>query len=799
MKFVKFCLIFLFCIDQFLAQTTAEIQFADMVKNSDYFALPRENIHLHLNKNTYLTSETIWFKGYVFNKISNNINKETTNVYVSLYDANKSLVNRKFVLSLNGIFDNYIALNDEFTSGKYYIHVSTNFMNNFIEDESTLFAIEIINTKDKITLLDEIAIDNLTINIKPEGGNLVSGCDNTLGLSIRDCFGNGKAIKDIKILDQNNNLISLTSSNQFGYGYFLISDTKQESYKIAFEHQGQIIEKILPMVQVEGIVMTVYNNLLDKDILKLKLETNQKTLENISGKSFRLVIQQNQKIKDNLFVFDGLKKMFDLDNTIFFDGINFIRLLDKENNVIAERIVYHHNLKSEINYEKVTIKNDSIQISGNTGKKAYLSASVLPENTISNFNKNSIIASVTINNYLHHAVEDYHYYFYNYNRKKQFEFDLFLLNQPNIKYDWKNYLEKKVRATHPFELGFDIEVVVNNNISNQDKNKYEGFLMTTSGIFISEKLKDKNNFYYKNIFANDSTQIFFKLQSNNKTFNQTLNLYTRFYQNKHQFIKPINIENIVCNQKTYVRLASENPEFSISKETTILDNVDIVASQDELKNVNKEGNSFGIGLKIDRQNERRTLLQIIQQNGYEVNEVLGDFSIYNFGGRGISGKRTSPAIFLDDNPLFDVQFVRDIPIEQVDEIYFNKNDLSINSSLLSENDVEYQGTIKIYTDYTFRTEKASKGLKSFIISNGFSKSKSFTAPEYDYSSAAFQKYGVINWITNLKTDDSGNFTFKIPNLNQESVVINLQGFNEDGDLFYNHKILNISPTARSEE
>ena len=33
-----------------------------------YFELERENIHVQLDKNVFMINETIWFKGYVYNK-----------------------------------------------------------------------------------------------------------------------------------------------------------------------------------------------------------------------------------------------------------------------------------------------------------------------------------------------------------------------------------------------------------------------------------------------------------------------------------------------------------------------------------------------------------------------------------------------------------------------------------------------------------------------------------------------------------------------------------------------------------
>ena len=119
---------------------------------NDYYSLVSENIHLHLNKNTYLTNEAIWFKGILVDKKSNDLNYETTNVYVRVLDKDKNEIINKLFLANNGIIIGHLKLEVNLTSGTYYIHTYTNFMNNFEEDESSIFPIEIINTKDKSTI-----------------------------------------------------------------------------------------------------------------------------------------------------------------------------------------------------------------------------------------------------------------------------------------------------------------------------------------------------------------------------------------------------------------------------------------------------------------------------------------------------------------------------------------------------------------------------------------------------------------------------------------------------------------------
>ncbi len=60
-------------------------------------------------------------------------------------------------------------------------------------------------------------------------------------------------------------------------------------------------------------------------------------------------------------------------------------------------------------------------------------------------------------------------------------------------------------------------------------------------------------------------------------------------------------------------------------------------------------------------------------------------------------------------------------------------------------------------------------------------------PKYvSYSNESFLKYGTIDWIPNVYTDETGNFEFTIPHFNQEKLKINIQGIDNFGQLYYNN-------------
>ncbi|HRN97876.1 MAG TPA: hypothetical protein PLA69_00935, partial [Flavobacterium sp.] len=121
--------------------SNAEIE----LRLKDYFSSTRENIHLHLNKSSYLSGEDIYFKGYVIDKQARLPFGPTVNVYVQLLSADGQVLDNRLYYAENSILEGKLPLPDNLPSGVYYVQTYTNFMNNFTEDESSVYRISVAN------------------------------------------------------------------------------------------------------------------------------------------------------------------------------------------------------------------------------------------------------------------------------------------------------------------------------------------------------------------------------------------------------------------------------------------------------------------------------------------------------------------------------------------------------------------------------------------------------------------------------------------------------------------------------
>jgi hypothetical protein len=775
----------------FLSLTAQEKDNHQIISKSltDYYSLASENIHLHFNKSIYLTNETIWLKGYIIDKKSNGLNYQTTNVYVKILDQDKNEVESKLFLASNGIIIGDFKLNENYSSGTYFIHTYTNFMNNFEEDESSIFPIEIVNTKDSFTNNKNTSLKNASIEIIAEGGKILFDSDNTIGVKIKNCTGGGIKLSTIKVYDGNNNIVTTFSTNEQGFGKFDLLKTKSEQYKIVIEYNSEKVEKNLPLVVAEGINISV-NNYSDENKIFLKIKTNQFTFNKIKEKNYTLAIQKNDQIILSDFYFENSTKDIMIDKVGLLKGVNIIRILDENNISISERIIYNPiKNDSKIILEKIKINKDSLLIKGKIlNKIANFSISILPLETTSSFENDAINSQLNFNTYLTNSLENYSYYFKDFNRKKQYELDLVLLNQNASKYEWNNLMNKKPSIKYPFDVGLTIEGTINQALSI--KNSYKIKLSSIiNGINTESKIDSKNRFAFENLLAVDSTTFFVSL-INDKAKYETFNSNIRVLNNKNVFFKTITNNKIVCNNINYTPMSAYNTDFPYLANTTVLKEVVLTETvKEKLENTQNYNNRAGAqGFKIneDKAELYYDILGFIRSHGFDVNTTGGSVQIVSRTANSFKGS-LSPTIYVDDVPLTNFDLLYNLNLREIDEIYINKRGFGQGMSAPS-------GSIRIYTKKKFgSTSVENINSKSVFIKDGFQKEKPFKNPEYtSYENQSFRKHGTINWIPNLYTNEMGNFEFKIPTFNQESVLINIQGIDNEGNFYYENIELNVN-------
>ena len=742
---------------------------------SDYFSLERENIHIQLNKNTYLSNESVWFKGYVFNRKDKVPFFYTTNVYAVLYDENGNKLTNKLLYSNAGCFSGKLQLDNSYKTGKYFLHFYTNWMNNFKEDESAIFEFSVINKADK-TYTSAILPDYSAVNIEfsPEGGAVIDGVLNTIGIKISDCNKNPIPVTEVEIINSQGDFIQKVPVNKFGFGKFqLLADGKV--YKATFSANNQKFEDLIPVGLPVGISLEI-NSYTFKDKTIAIIKTNKKGLEKYKNKPLFLVIHQDNKTSILDFNFDNnsIEQKLFFSNTNLFDGVNTIRIIDSDLKQLAERSVFKYpENKLALTLESPKKLKESYEVKGKFSQQfASASISILPEKAINSDFGQDIFGSILINPYFEKSKIDASYYFTDISRLKHYDLDLLLLNQKESKYKWENITGTPPKIVHDFDIGLTIKGTLNQQIGDRKNYKVQLYSLTAQ-LDEATEITEKGEFYFKNMVVPDSTWVNFTLMNKDKT--TPLKVYPQLVNLNRTFNKPFKTEKTICTPIVKNELF-ELPELNNGAIT--LDDVEIEIDKKKLKYKGQLGNGNLKGYKItdDDPSINMDLITYIRMNGFEVETRMGEVFIYSRTTASLNGARNSPAVYVSGNLQMDFNYIQTMRMHDIDEIYINAH--AANAGM-----VNTLGIIKIYLRTGFAASNKKNTSIAFEIKNAFSKIESFKNSDYAITSdKGFQNFGVINWIPSIITQENGEFKFSIPNMDQKKVKLLIEGFSADGNL-----------------
>ena len=439
-----------------------------------YFELPRESIFLHLNKSTYIVGEDIWFKGYIYNRRKALPFKETTNLYIGLYNSDGRQLKKSLYYANDGYSQGSITLDSTIQSGEYYIKASTHWMRNFKEDDAYQQKVTIYNESIPEKLINKTT--DYDMQFLPEGGNLIEGVLNTVGVKLIDNNGLGVKIDEAVVKDYKGNQVAVFNISKFGLGKFFFTPDNSRVYSVNIIFKNGIEKTfLLPKAQKEGINIRIEDS--DDKRIVISLSTNAETKNKIGDKSFHLLIQRDgliSKIKVN-FPKNQLYVSILLAKKELHDFMNIITLVDYKNRPILERLFFNWTnfknsdfkiVKKEQKFDSIAIKIQSQDIKQFLKK---VSLSVLPQNSIAYNHTNNILSTFYLKPYVKGFIENPSYYFKSVTQRKKNEFDLLLLTQGWSRYDWKDITLKSPINKFDFEQGLVLEALVKSKIRDEDK------------------------------------------------------------------------------------------------------------------------------------------------------------------------------------------------------------------------------------------------------------------------------------------------------------------------------------------
>ncbi len=748
----------------------------------NYFALDRENIHVHLDKNIFLAGEETWFRGYVLQR-KLKLPNQTTNVYGALIDGTGKVLKTELFYCVYGDFAGNIMLDKNLPSGKYYLQFYTNWMNNFIEDESSVYEISVINRSDKG--LQKISDQAANIEFFPEGGSMIRNIKNNIVVRVSGCGRTILPVTSLEIKNAKGESIKTIPVNKYGYGRFDLIPN-EAGLKAIVKVNNTTHEQALPAPVIEGVALEVNNYSLDGKVI-IKARTNEFSKNKYAGKPLYMVIHQDDKVVIyNLDFSESPEPTIMLADKDIFGGTNIIRVIDENLNQIAERIIFQHPGVLDISDINAKPVSNDIVLSGKLNNPMVtMSASVLPENTKTLASGDNLYSSLLLSPYIknnrQHADR---YFFENTGKARQYELDMYLTSQTS-KYRWADILAGTPVQKFNFDRGLTVKAKLP---ANHAKNKNLVIRLTYVPELFQKTLQPDANgeVTYEDLILQDSTRIGITVLEKREP-RKDIKPTVQFFNALRTYNKMYKPETVQCTFVIDDNLSGiEMPAFA--GETIDLKEVVIDEKINPLKRQNSPGHSQLRGYKITPQEVAGAyyLLDFIRNNGgFDVQVNGADVSITGRARNSIQGARSRPMVYMNNMILMDFSQLFNIPLEEVDEIYMNANAMvpSINNTF---------GIIRIYMKSNYTSAKSSSD-PGILVKDGFAKTKRYTSDQYASTTGeGFDNFGIIDWESKIYTNQQGEFAFKIPYTSQKTIKVLFEGFSADGKLISEVKTISLN-------
>lgn len=338
----------------FLASAiTATAQDSLLTKFNNYRKeVLQEKMFLHTDQDVYLTGETIWLKIYTVDASRHAPLDLSKVAYIELVDRdNQSVVREKITLT-DGIGYGSVFLPASIESGNYLLRGYTNWMKNFGADYFFKKNISVVNSFVKLdpslTTSGNRKVE-YDVQLFPEGGTLLSGVVNRVGVKVSARNSNGPSFNGALVSD-GNDTVARFSPARFGMSSFDFTPVAGKKYRVVVSvPQAQVITANLPEAAGEGYAMRVIDN---GEILNVEVSF-QPAIQ--SGPVVTLLAHTRQQVvkAERKSISQG-KALFEIRKNDLKDGVSHITLFDNQSRPIAERLFF----KTPVNGIDIKLQSD---------------------------------------------------------------------------------------------------------------------------------------------------------------------------------------------------------------------------------------------------------------------------------------------------------------------------------------------------------------------------------------------------------------------------------------------------------
>jgi len=439
-------LLFSFLFIAVTISCTAQAQTIENSINLYGYNFPREKIHIHFDKETYMPGETIWFKAYLFEE--NLPSERSTNFYAALYDEQGKLVQQKISPVFNGTSDGHFVIPDTIRSSQLICRAYTGWMQNF--DTSMFFsrAIRMISNKNAA---DTDGI-NKTVSLQffPEGGDIMEGVVNTVAFKANYNNSLPFFVEGVIKKQETGEVVMPLTALHNGMGKFDLDFQPGDKYYAEWnDNHGVKQQTWLPVAKPQGVSLKL-------TVQKEKLYFN---IYNKTGAdSLHVLMYMYQKVfyRSNLAVpstepYTGVVPITGLPS-----GTMQLTVFDAAWKPVAERVAFINNnnfaVNAAINTKEVSLQKrgkNVLEILVADTVPANMSLSISDADMNSESSSNTIVSNFLLKGDLKGYIHNPAFYFENNTDASiKSKLDLVMLTHGWRRYNWSDMMVQKMPAIH---------------------------------------------------------------------------------------------------------------------------------------------------------------------------------------------------------------------------------------------------------------------------------------------------------------------------------------------------------------
>ena len=483
-------------------------------------SLQYRKLYLHTDREIYFPGDSVWFKAYYLDGNSHQFVTGIYNMYSDLFDKNGNQVYSQVLPIVNGVAAGRLVIPDSIEPGDYVMRAFTDLQRNFGEDiffYKTLKVSSIISSVEETVQNPKEGLKKIEIAFLPEGGYLLAGQSNVVGIKAIDKSGRGISVKG-EVLNGDGETVSVFETKYKGMDTIHITPRRNGTYQ----------------VKIEGFPEYNYEfNDIRRESLKLEFITESRyellfratsNSKRFLGNEYTFVIMHRGEVMyQQRFVQEEENIPIKVNRSVLPGGINRFVLLDDQLRPISERLCYV--MKDELHDIQIRSDEESYRTRSEVklelfdelgtygGAFSSLSLAVVDEKSLGKDGPEMNIRSwLLIDSELKGIIESPSDYFKDDESISSKEkLDLLMLTQGWSKYIWNAFPEKDYPADFIEEEGFSISGNVTRNFSKRAvvNGKVSLTIFNNEYIYTKETRTDINGRYsFDKLTFSDTASIF---------------------------------------------------------------------------------------------------------------------------------------------------------------------------------------------------------------------------------------------------------------------------------------------------